>query len=169
MLHDNNRWLRRIALGLAFASVLVAGRVSAAAATAPIQDAYLGDVFVRPGESLGGPDGGPTTNRGGLEFQETLPVALVGATTRENDEQLAIDHALEAQAQGGLSGYLVDVAEALVSSAAPLRGAASARVAVTGSSLDGDQIAIQNAIDEAKAQGALSAYPTPPWGWTDRD
>jgi hypothetical protein len=167
MLHDNNRWLRRIALGLAFASVLVAGRVSAAAATAPIQDAYLGDVFVRPGESLGGPDGGPTTNRGGLKSQETLPVALVGTTARENDEQLAVDHALEARAQGGLSGYLVDVADVLVGSAAPLRGQSSAPGAVRDSSLDGDQIAIQNAI-EAQAQG-LSGYPTPPWAGTDRD
>jgi hypothetical protein len=35
--------------------------------------------------------------------------------------------------------------------------------------LDGDQIAIQNAIDEARAQGALSGYLTTPPAWTDRD
>ena len=102
MSHDNNRWLRRIALGLVFASVLVAGRVSPAAATEPIQDPYLADVFVRPGESLGGPDGGPTATR-------------------------------------------------------------------SASSRDGDQIAIENAIDDARARGASSAYPTPPQVWTDRD
>jgi hypothetical protein len=169
MSHDNNRWLRRIALGLTFASVLVAGRVSAAAATEPIQDPYLGDVFVRPGESLGGPDGGPTTTRSALELEETLPGALSGAKAQENDEQLAAEHALEAQAQGGLSGYLIEVANALVGSAEPLHRPPSARGAVTGSAVDGDQIAIENAIDDARAQGALSAYPTPPWVWTDRD
>jgi len=60
---------------------------------------------------------------------------------------------------------LTEVANALVGSAEPLQGPSSAR----GAALDGDQIAIQNAIDEARAQGALSAYPTPPWVWTDRD
>lgn len=172
MSHDNNRWLRRIALGLVFASVLVAGRVAAAAATEPIRDAYPGDVFVRPGESLGGPDGGPTTTRSALELQETLPGALAGVIAQADDEQMAVEHALEAQAQGGLSGYVIEVAKALVGSAQPLHESSSARVAGTASrsdSPDGDQIAIANAIDEARAQGALSAYPTPPWVWTDRD
>lgn len=62
-----HRWFRRMALGLAFASVVFAGRVSVAAAKfdegtgtaapAAIADPYLTDVSVRPGESLGGPDG----------------------------------------------------------------------------------------------------------------
>lgn len=62
-----HRWFRRMAFGLAFASVVFAGRVSVAAAkldegtgaapTAAIADPYLTDVFVRPGESLAGPDG----------------------------------------------------------------------------------------------------------------
>lgn len=62
-----HRWFRRMALGLAFASVLVAGRASVAAAKisedasrsyyVAAADPYLSDVFVRPGESLGGPDG----------------------------------------------------------------------------------------------------------------
>ena len=34
-----------------------------AAAIGPTQDPYLTDVYVRPGESLGGPDGGPKTVR----------------------------------------------------------------------------------------------------------
>lgn len=77
-----HRWFRRLALGLAFATVVLAGRVSVAAAkldegsnvraelqspviqgeeakskVAAAVDPYLTDVFVRPGESLGGPDG----------------------------------------------------------------------------------------------------------------
>jgi len=62
-----HRWFRRMALGLAFASVVVAGRASVAAAKVDegasssyyvsAADPYLTDVFVRPGESLGGPDG----------------------------------------------------------------------------------------------------------------
>ncbi len=62
-----HRWFRRMALGLAFASVLVAGRASVAAAKidetasrsyeVSASDPYLTDVFVRPGEALGGPDG----------------------------------------------------------------------------------------------------------------
>ena len=70
-----HRWFRRMALGLAFASVLVAGRASVASAKidegasrsyyVSTADPYLTDVFVRPGESLGGPDGAAS----GLESQ----------------------------------------------------------------------------------------------------
>jgi hypothetical protein len=58
-----HRWLRRLALGVALATALTAGRVSVAAAAidehgVPARpDPYLSDVFARPGESLGGPDG----------------------------------------------------------------------------------------------------------------
>lgn len=67
-----HRWFRRMALGLAFASVVFAGRVSVAAAKVDegasrsyyvsAADPYLSDVFVRPGESLGGPDGRTTAD-----------------------------------------------------------------------------------------------------------
>lgn len=67
------RWFRRMALGLAFASVVVAGRASSAAAKidegagrsyyVSAADPYLTDVFVRQGESLGGPDGATVDSR----------------------------------------------------------------------------------------------------------
>jgi hypothetical protein len=86
-----HRWFRRMALGLAFATAVFAGRVSVAAAKfdesgssqAQIQstvvqgedakskvaastgsDPYLTDVFVRPGESIGAPDGITTLSTG---------------------------------------------------------------------------------------------------------
>jgi len=34
-------------------------------------DPYLSDVYVRPGESLGGPDGGPVAPRAALESKDT--------------------------------------------------------------------------------------------------
>ncbi|MDX6397981.1 MAG: hypothetical protein QOJ43_1389 [Gaiellaceae bacterium] len=58
------RWLRRLALVFAFATVLVAGRVAPAWAKydagsgTKTTDPYLTDVNVRQGESQGGPDGG---------------------------------------------------------------------------------------------------------------
>jgi hypothetical protein len=62
-----HRWFRRMALGLAFATAVFAGRASVAVATldertssAPVAtatDPYLTDVFVRPGEGLGSADG----------------------------------------------------------------------------------------------------------------
>lgn len=61
-----HRWFRQMALGLAFSLAVFAGRASVAAAqldegtngvSQSIQDPYLTDVFVRPGEALGGPDG----------------------------------------------------------------------------------------------------------------
>jgi hypothetical protein len=85
MYRRRQRWLRRLALGFAVATALFAGKVSVAWAVVdegePIQvipylshgmltqadasqavaetihDPYLTDVFVRQGESLGGPDG----------------------------------------------------------------------------------------------------------------
>jgi hypothetical protein len=131
-----HRWFRRMALGLAFASVMFVGRASVApakidpgtqgsglvtaggwsgmvdlesgiplSAGIPLgdeefidgqavevipylshgiltqdeadataqagDDPYLTDVYVRPGESLGGPDGGPAAPRPALESNET--------------------------------------------------------------------------------------------------
>jgi hypothetical protein len=86
-----HRWFRRMALGLAFATAVFAGRVSVAAAkyddgaTSQLQiqsavvqgedakskvaasiasDPYLTDVFVRQGESIGAPDGITTLSTG---------------------------------------------------------------------------------------------------------
>jgi len=85
-----HRWFRRMALGLAFATAVFAGRVSVAAAkydegasksqiqSAVVQgedakskvaastasDPYLTDVFVRQGESIGSPDGITTLSTG---------------------------------------------------------------------------------------------------------
>jgi hypothetical protein len=60
-----HRWLRRLAVGLALVTAVGGGRVSVAAAKfeegAAVRNAatdpYLTDVFVRPGESVGAPDG----------------------------------------------------------------------------------------------------------------
>jgi hypothetical protein len=60
-------------------------------------DPYLTDVYVRPGESLGGPDGGPVTKSSSLD--STSEVAPDG-------DQIAIEHELEALAQDGMAGYL---------------------------------------------------------------
>ena len=53
-------WLRRMALGLAFASFAAPAAAQPDASTGPMAtvDPYLTDVFVRPGEALSGPDGG---------------------------------------------------------------------------------------------------------------
>lgn len=85
-----HRWFRRMALGLAFASVLVAGRASVATAKisedasrsyyVAAADPYLSDVFVRPGESLGGPDGATSA----LEVQ--------AASTRPDDQANRFAH-----------------------------------------------------------------------------
>ena len=71
-----HRWFHRLALGLALASVMFAGRASVVSATidpgtAVGDDPYLTDVYVRPGESLGGPDGGPAAPRPALKSKDT--------------------------------------------------------------------------------------------------
>jgi hypothetical protein len=143
-----HRWFRRLALGLAFASVTFAGRAAVAPAKidpgtqgsgyvkaggwsglvdlesgiplsagiphgdeqfideqavdvipylshgiltpeqanltqARADDPYLNDVNVRPGESLGGPDGGPRVARPALETQ----VSRAGKDEQTDDEQ----------------------------------------------------------------------------------
>lgn len=57
-----NRWIRRLALGLAFAAFAApaAARPDAQGAGVQIVDPYLTDVFVRPGEEQAVPDGGAT-------------------------------------------------------------------------------------------------------------
>ena len=160
----SHRSFRRLALGLAFASVIFAGRVSAAPdaerrffdlqGLEAASDPYASDVFVRPGESRGGPDGGPVTAASSTQSQ----VVRTGVGSQADDESLRIEHALEAQAQGGASGYVIDVVEALVPTAESLtvdRGddEMSARP-------DGDQIAIEHEL-EALAQGGMAGYLNP--------
>ena len=156
----SHQWFRRLALGLAFASVIFAGRVSAAphadrqffdlAGLQATNDPYLSDVFVRPGESLGGPDGGPVMARSALASQ----VARTEAHS-QTDEQIRIEHALEAQAQGGVSGYLIGVVNALVPAAQSLT--ADESETETPVRPDGDQIAIENEL-EALQQGGMAGY-----------
>jgi hypothetical protein len=103
-----HRWFRRMALGLALASVIFAGRVSAAPhadeyffdpdGLQATNDPYLSDVFVRPGESLGGPDGGPVMTSSAL--------ASTSEDVRPDGDQIAIEHELEALMQGGMAAYL---------------------------------------------------------------
>ena len=157
----SHRWFSRTALGLAFASVIFAGQVSAAPNTEgrffdlegfqATNDPYLSDVFVRPGESLRGPDGGPVMARSAL----TLQAARTQAGSQADDEPIRIEHALEAQAQGGLSGYVTKVANALVSGDPPAREAR--RLIEPGARPDGDQIAIEHEL-EALAQGGMAGY-----------
>ena len=156
-----HQWFRRLALGLAFASVIFAGRVSAAphadrqffdvAGLEATNDPYLSDVFVWPGESLGGPDGGPVFARSAASQVERT---VAGAQT--DDEQTRIEHALDAQAQGGLSGYLIEVVNALFPPAESLT-AADRRSTDTGVRPDGDQLAIEHEL-EALAQGGMAGY-----------
>ena len=79
-----HRWFHRMALGLALASVMFAGRASVASAkidpgTSVGDDPYLTDVYVRPGESLGGPDGGPAAPRPALKSKDTGAKAVTQA------------------------------------------------------------------------------------------
>ena len=102
-----HRWFRRMALGLAFATVVFAGRVSVAAAkfdeganskvaASTASDPYLTDVFVRPGESIGAPDGITvlSTNDGADRFShvdEALQPGLAGSGwTFEWDDALML-------------------------------------------------------------------------------
>lgn len=160
-----HEWFRRLALGLAFASVIFAGRVSAAphadrqffdvAGLEATNDPYLSDVFVWPGESLGGPDGGPVFARGAPAPQ----VERTEAGTQMDDEQIRIEHALEAQAQGGLSGYVIEVVNTLVPATESLT-AGDRRSTDTGVRPDGDQLAIEHEL-EALAQGGMAGYLNP--------
>ena len=152
-----HRWFRRMALGLAFASVMVAGRASVAAAKIdPVTDGsryvaaggwsgevdvesgiplsagipqgdeqfidgqavevipylshgiltqaaadataaqakvdpYLTDIYVRSGESLGGPDGGPVVPRSSRESQQSTRVDTDAQTEDEQTERVWTD------------------------------------------------------------------------------
>ena len=175
-----HRWFRRMALGLAFASVVFAGRASVAAAkfdegtngsryvaaggwsgqvdmesgipmsagiphgdeqfvdpqtvmvipylshgvlteadaqaaaAEAIHDPYLSDIFVRPGESLGGPDGDTIAIRNALETQ-TLQVAEA-----IHDPYLSDIFVRPGESLGGPDGEEIAFANALVASAESL-------------------------------------------------
>ena len=56
-----NRWLRRLAVGLAFATFAAPAAArpdQSGAGASAVADPYLTDIFVRPGEAQAGPDGG---------------------------------------------------------------------------------------------------------------
>ncbi len=158
-----NRSFRRMALALAVVSVICAGGVSAAPQRSEqlvdeaSNDPYLTDVYLRPGESLGGPDGGPVVMSRALGSQ----VADTETDAKPDDERLRVEHALEAQAQGGLSGYLVDVAAALVAPAASVHNRKD-------SPAHDEQVANEHAR-EAQAQGGLSGYLKNEQVWAGRE
>jgi hypothetical protein len=95
---NTHQWFRRVALGLAVASAIGAGSVAAATNG---DDPYQTDIYVRAGDSLGGPDGGPVLSNG-LRSNR----GRTASDAQANDQQSEIDEALEAQAQAGLSDYL---------------------------------------------------------------
>jgi hypothetical protein len=227
-----HHWFRRMALGLAFAAVIFAGRVSDAAAE--FEEGPDGSVYVTAGgwsglvdaetgiplsagipygndrvvpeeevqvipylshgilteddakaesaralvsrkKSVRRPDGDAIAiknvlqSRGGLSAEELAFVnAVVGAAdslhdplTAEpqgirsetdeslDDEQLRVEHAREAQAQGGLSGHMVDLAEAVIAGAE-----ASAQQLKTDAGGTGG-------TTEEQDQGGSSGYLTP--------
>lgn len=81
-----HRWLRRLALGLAFAAFAspAAAKFDEGARQATT-DPYLTDVFVRQGESLGGPDGAAQTGSaaqvfipGVTDFPKPIAIAVAG-------------------------------------------------------------------------------------------
>jgi hypothetical protein len=175
-----HRWFRRMALGLAFASVLVAGRASVAAAkfdegtngsryvaaggwsgqvdpesgiplsagipegdeqfidgqavqvipylsggilteadaqaaaAEAIRDPYLTDVFVRPGESLGGPDGDEIAIRNALETQ------TLAAAEAIHDPYLSDIFVRPGESLGGPDGEEIAFANTLVAAAESL-------------------------------------------------
>jgi hypothetical protein len=227
-----HQWFRRVALGLAFAAVIFAGRVSAAAAESeevPGGSVYVtaggwsglvdaetgiplsagipyGDDRILPEEhvqvisylshgilteedaraesaralvsrkkSAGRPDGDAIAIKNVLQSRGQLSPAelafvnsVIGAAdslhdplTAEpqgiraetdallDDEQLRVEHAREAQAQGGLSGHMVDLAEAVIA------GAESSTQQLTG-----DAGGSGGTADE-QDQGDASGYLTP--------
>ena len=172
-----HRWFRRMALGLAFASVIVAGRASVAAAkfdegtegsryvaaggwsglvdmesgiplsagiphgdeqfiddqavqvipylshgvltqedadaaaAQAIHDPYLTDVFVRPGESLGGPDGDAIAIKNALETQ------TAAAAQQIHDPYLTDVFVRPGESLGGPDGGEIPFANAIVAAA----------------------------------------------------
>jgi hypothetical protein len=153
-----------------------------AAAAQAIHDPYLTDTFVRPGESLGGPDGDAVAFANALRSQQptVIPYLSHGVLT-ETDAQAVAARTIHDPFPGsaretGLDGDTVAFANALVAAADSLHDpigageqettfAAAEAVrdrypSVTSSRPDGDLIAIGNAI-EAQTLAAAEALRTP--------
>ena len=128
-----HRWFRRMALGLAFASVLFAGRVSVAAA-----------------KSDEGTDGSRYVAAGGWSGQVDMESGIpLSAGIPHGDEQFVDPQAL--QVIPYLSHGILTEADATVVAARSIRD----RYPSVGSTRpDGDEIAIRNAIEAQTLAGA---------------
>jgi hypothetical protein len=122
-----HRWFRRMALGLAFASVLVAGRASVAAAK--FDEGTNGSRYVAAGGWSGQVD-----PESGIPLSAGIP---------EGDEQFIDGQAV--QVIPYLSGGILTEADAQAAAAGAIRDPNLGR-------LDGDQIAIANAIESQRKQ-----------------
>ena len=154
-----HRWFRRMALGLAFASVMVAGRASVA--TANLGEGTEGSRYVTAGGWSGMVDmesgialsaGIP---HGDEQFIESQVLQVrAGAAAQADDDQFRIEHATEARAQGGLSGYLIDVADPLVDPAQSHQDPLTTdEQAPLGARPDGDEIAVDHALEVEVQRG----------------
>ncbi len=179
-----HRWFRRMALGLAFASVMVAGRASVAAAKIdPVTDGsryvaaggWSGEVDVESGIPLSA--GIPQGDEQFIDGQavEVIPYLSHGILTQE-DADAAFARAIhDPYTLGGPDGDAIAFANALVAAAESLHDpigvgeqetvAAAQAVhdrypSVTSPRPDGDEIAIGNAI-EAQTLAAAEALRTP--------
>ena len=97
MSYLNKNRFRRVVLGLAVASAVCAGSVMAASND---DDPHQTDIYVRAGESLGGPDGGPVLSNVLRSGRRTA------SDVQADSQQAQIEQSLEAQAQAELSDYL---------------------------------------------------------------
>ena len=162
-----HRWFRRMALGLAFASVMVAGRASVAAAKIdPATDSsryvaaggWSGEVDVESGIPLSA--GIPQGDEQFIDGQavDVIPYLSHGILTQEDADAEAI----------AFANALVAAAESLHDPIGPGEQATVAAAqtvhdrypSVTSPRPDGDEIAIGNAI-EAQTLAAAEALRTP--------
>ena len=218
-----HRWFRRMALGLAFASVMFAGRASVAAAkidpgtggsryvaaggwsgevdpqsgiplsagipqgdeqfidtkavqvvpylshglltqeqadaaaAQAIHDPYLTDTFVRPGESLGGPDGDTVAFANALRSQQptVIPYLSHGMLT-ETDAQVVAARTIHDPYPTSVRGIGLDGDTVALANAIHDPYPSSTRE----TRLDGDTVAFANAI-EAQTLAAAEALRTP--------
>ena len=85
-----NRWLRRLAVGLAFATFAAPAAARPdqnGAGASAVADPYLTDIFVRPGEAQAGPDGGAPVHSAAVtasSVKQALP-ADQGWTAKASD------------------------------------------------------------------------------------
>lgn len=149
MYRRRQRWLRRIALGFAVATALFAGKVSVAwavvdegeptqvipylshgmltqadasrAVAETIHDPYLTDVFVRQGESLGGPDGDQVAFANAINSQPAPSgdeLAFANAIASQ-DPYLTDVNIRQGESLGGPDGLSQDIFGELLESRQP--------------------------------------------------